>query len=346
MRQFHIANAQKAETIAELRAWRCISTGREQSMTQAEDHIPGWFERAIAQPGASATVEVEGCAIHYLSWGDPALPGLLFVGASGGHAHWYDHVAPLFADRFRVVVMDPAGCGDSGRREAYSKALMTAEIAGVLSGSGLLDSPAPPIVVGHSAGAQCVVRAAQVHGADWLGVIGVDGLRYAELESDHAIAHFRSLDPDAPPPPRRPTKIWENLDEAVAKFRLSPPPMIEIGNDFVLRHIARHSYRAVEGGWTSKFDPGQTHQVIDLAFELTPALKDLPCRAAAIYGEKSHLTDASAGPAVTAMNDGKVTAFTIPGTSHFPMIDSPFAFVAAIKGVALTWLAEWRRARG
>lgn len=312
-------------------------------MTDTEGQVPDWFSRAIETPGASASVEVEGCAIHYLSWGDPALPGLLFVGASGGHAHWYDHVAPLFADRFRVVVMDPAGCGDSGRREAYSKSLVTAEIAGVLKASGLLDGPTPPVVVGHSAGAQCVVRAAQAHGAEWLGVIGVDGLRYAELESDHAIPHFRGLDPDAPPPPRRAPKVWENLDDAVAKFRLSPPPMIEIGNDFVLRQIARHSYRAVEGGWASKFDPGQTHQVIDLAFELTPALKDLPCRAAAIYGERSHLTDPSAGPTVTAMNEGKVTAFTIPGTSHFPMIDSPFAFVAAIEGVALTWLAEWRQ---
>ncbi len=83
-----------------------------------------------------------------------------------------------------------------------------------------------------------------------------------------------------------------------------------------------------------------------ITVKLTPALKDLPCRAAAIYGERSHLTDPSAGPTVTAMNEGKVAAFTIPGTSHFPMIDSPFAFVSAIEGVALTWLAEWRRSLG
>ncbi len=315
-------------------------------MTQPEAQLPEWFEKAVAMPGISRSVEVQGCSIHYLSWGDPALPGLLFVGASGGHAHWYDHIAPLFADRFRVVAIDLAGCGDSGRREAYSKQLVVAEIAGVLEDSGLLDGPVPPVVVGHSAGAQCAVRAAQAHGEKWLGVIGVDGLRYAELESDHAIPHFRSLDPDAPPPPRRAPKVYEQLEDAVSRFRLSPQPMIEIGNEFVLRHIARHSYREVEGGWTSKFDPAQTHQVIDLAFELTGALKDLPCRAAAIYGEKSHLTDASAGATVTAMNEGKVTAFTIPGTSHFPMIDSPFAFVSAIEGVALTWLAEHHRAGG
>jgi pimeloyl-ACP methyl ester carboxylesterase len=312
---------------------------------EADADAPEWFRRALAQPGQSHAVDVEGCAIHYLAWGDPALPGLLFVGASGGHAHWYDHIAPLLADRFRVIAIDLGGCGDSGRRETYSKALVTAEIAAVLADSGALAGAVPPVIVGHSAGAQCVVRAAQSHGADWLGVIAVDGLRYAELASDHAIAHFRALDPDAPPPPRRPAKVYPDLEEQALRFRLTPPPHFDIGNAFILRHIGRHSYRAVEGGWTAKFDPAQTHQVIDLAFELTGALKDLPCRAAALYGERSHLTDASAGPSVTAMNDGKVTAFTIPGTSHFPMIDSPFAFVTAIAGVALTWMAEHLRPR-
>ncbi len=313
---------------------------------EAATDAPEWFRRAIAMTGQSHRVEVEGCSIHYLAWGDPALPGLLFVGASGGHAHWYDHIAPLMADRFRVIAIDLSGCGDSGRREAYSKELVTAEIAAVLKDSGLLAGSTPPLVVGHSAGAQCVVRAAQVHGAHWLGVIAVDGLRYAELESDHAIAHFRSIDPEAPPPPRRPAKVYERLEDAVARFRLSPPPQIEIGNDFIVRHIGAHSYGAVEGGWSAKFDTAQTNQVIGLAFELTGALKDLPCRAAALYGEKSHLTDASAGPTVTAMNEGRVAAFTLPGTSHFPMIDSPFAFVAAIEGVALTWLAEHFRTAG
>jgi pimeloyl-ACP methyl ester carboxylesterase len=312
-------------------------------MKSPEAEPPEWFSRAIATPGTASSVMVEGCAINYLSWGDVGLTGLLFVGASGGHAHWYDHIAPLLADRFHVVVIDPAGCGDSGRREAYTKRLVIAEIAGVMADSGLLGGSVPPVVVGHSAGAQCVVRAAQVHGAAWLGVIAVDGLRYAELETDHAIPHFRSLDPDAPPPPRRAPKVYDRLEDAVARFRLSPTPMIEIGNDFILRHIAAHSYREVEGGWVSKFDTGHTNQVIDLAFELTGALKDLPCRAASLYGERSHLTDASAGPTVTAMNDGKVTSFTIPGTSHFPLIDSPFAFVAAIEAIALTWLAEHHR---
>ncbi len=314
-------------------------------MGQMTVSVPEWFERAVGLPGQSHVVEVEGCEIHYLSWGNPALPGLLLVGASGGHAHWYDHIAPMLSDQFHVVAIDLAGCGDSGKRETYTREHVIAEIAGVLSDSGMLDHDVPPVVVGHSAGAQCAVRAAQVHGKHWLGVIAVDGLRYAELETDDAIAHFRNLDPDAPPPPRRAPKVYDSLEDATGRFRLSPPPRIEVANDFIVRHIASHSFRPVEGGWATKFDTAQTRS-IDLAFELTGALKDLECRAASLYGEFSHLTDETAGPTVLAMNDGRITSFTIPGTSHYPQIDSPFSFVASIKGIALSWMAEVRRARG
>ena len=303
---------------------------------------PEWFMRAVQSPKDSRFTDVEGCPIHYLRWGDSSLPGMLFVGASGGHAHWYDHIAPLMTDQFHIAALDLSGCGDSGRRETYSQELVTREIMAVLADSEMLDNAIAPTLVGHSAGAQCAVRTALAHGENLLGLIAADGLRYAELESDHAIAYFRSIDPDAPPPPKRPPKIFESLEDAASRFRLMPAPHFEIENDFIIRHIGWHSYKEIDSGWVTKFDTAQT-QVIDLAFELTGTLKDLPCRAASLYGQSSHLTDASAGPAVTAMNDGKVTSFTIPGTSHFPQIDSPFAFISAVKGIALTWLAETRR---
>jgi pimeloyl-ACP methyl ester carboxylesterase len=307
------------------------------AVTETGKTVPEWFAKAIDAPGRSRTVDVEGCPIHYLTWGDATLPGLMFVAASGGHAHWFAHVAPMFTDQFHVVAIDLAGCGDSGRREAYTPELVTSEIAGVLAHSGMLDADTPPTLAGHSAGAQCAVRAAIAHGERLLGVIAIDGLRYARLEKDHAIKILGGPR-EAPRPPR----IYADFEEAVARFRLMPKPLIPIGNDFILEHIARNSFRQVEGGWTSKFDTAQS-AVISLAFELTGSLKDLKCRSAAIYAEHSHLTDETAGESVTRMNEGKVTALTIPGTSHFPQIDSPFAFVATIKAIALGWCAELRR---
>ena len=302
-------------------------------MTAPEQIPPAWFAHALATPGESRFVEVEGCAIHYLSWGDPKRPGLLFAPPGGGHAGWFDHVAPLFADQFHVVAMDPSGCGDSGRRAAYSRELITAEIQGVLTDGGLLAAAAPPTLVGHSAGAQAVLRAALACGEQLLGVISIDGLRYARLEKDHAIQILEGARP-AP----RPAKTYATYEEAVSRFRLTPTPLMEVGNGFIVEHIARRSYRQVEGGWTSKYDTAQG-ETVTLAFELLAALKDLRCNAAAIYSEHTHLADETAPAAIAAATDGKVVSFRIPGTSHYPMIDSPFAFVAAVKGVALSWIA-------
>jgi pimeloyl-ACP methyl ester carboxylesterase len=90
-----------------------------------------------------------------------------------------------------------------------------------------------------------------------------------------------------------------------------------------------------------KFDPGQG-AMIELALELRDVLKDLKCAAAAIYAEHTHVADGSVVDIMTGLNDGLVPVFVIPGSSHYPQIDSPFAFVTAIKAVALTWMANAR----
>jgi pimeloyl-ACP methyl ester carboxylesterase len=298
---------------------------------------PEWFRRALAAPFDSRFVQVDGCAIHYLRWGDAHHPGLLLLPGSGGHAHWFSHVAPLFADQFQVVSMDIAGCGDSGRRETYTRELITAEIMAVCDDAGLLSKALPPILAGHSVGAQHVVRTALTHGRSLLGVIAIDGLRYAELPHDSAVKALKGPR-SAPPPPR----VYPDYDSAVARFRLLPAPMVDIQATYVLDHIARHSVGPVEGGWGWKFDQ-RLGSVTSLGLELKDLLKDLPCHAAAIYGEKTHLADETMLTSMTAVTKGEVPIFTIPGTSHYPMIDSPLAFVSAIKGIGLTWLASTRR---
>ena len=298
---------------------------------------PEWFTRAIATQGESRFVEVAGCAIHYLRWGDARRPGLVFIPPSGGHAHWFAHVAPLFADQFHVVAMDPSGCGDSGRREAYSQSGITTEIMAVCTDAGMADAETPPTLVGHSAGAPAAVRTAITHGEALLGVIAVDGLRYAELEKDSAILALRG-----PRPAPRSPRVYATHEDAVARFRLSPTPLLPTENTFVVDYIAAHSFRPVEGGWSVKYDPA-LGATASLAFELKDALKDLKCHAAAIYAEHTHLADDTVVDTMSALNDHKVPVFVLPGTSHFPQIDQPFAFVAAIKGIALTWIAAASR---
>ena len=308
----------------------------------AEDRtaaLPEWFRRAIAAPYDSCFVAVSGCSIHYLRWGESHNPGLLLLPGSGGHAHWFSHVAPLFADQFHVVSMDIAGCGDSGRRDTYTHELVVKEIIAVCADSGMLSNALPPILAGHSVGGQHVVRAAMTHGRSLLGVIAIDGLRYAELPHDPAVRALRG----SRPAPRAP-RIYPDKDSAIARFRLFPAPAIDIQSRYVLDHIAQHSVCQIKGGWGWKFDAALA-SIASLGLELKDALKDLPCHAAAIYGEKTHLTDETLLSSMTAATNGEVPVFTIPATSHYPMIDSPLAFVSAIKGIGLTWLANARRSR-
>jgi pimeloyl-ACP methyl ester carboxylesterase len=298
---------------------------------------PEWFERSIAVAYDTCFVEVAGCSIHYLRWGDAKKPGLLLLPGTGGHAHWFSHIAPLFADQFHVVSMDIAGCGDSGRRDRYTREVIVSEIMAVCADSGMLAAATPPILVGHSVGGQQVVRAAIAHGKLLLGVIAVDALRYAQLPHDPAVKALGSARPA-----KRPQPIYPDYESAVARFRLSPPPAIEIQADYVLNHIARHSVREVDGGWTWKFDMALA-AVASLGLELKDSLRDLACHCAAIYGERTHLADHALLQSMSAITNNEVPVFVIPGSSHYPMIDSPLAFVSAIKGVALTWVAASHR---
>ncbi len=300
---------------------------------------PEWFRRSVATPHDTCFVEVAGCSINYLRWGDPTNPGLLLLPGTGGHAHWFSHVAPLFADQFHVISMDTAGCGDSGRRGLYTQELIVSEIMAVCTDSGMLSAPTPPVLVGHSVGGQYVVRAALAHGKSLLGVIAVDALRYVELAHDPAVKALKA----ARPAPRSPS-IYPDLEGALARFRLSPPPGIEIETGYVLDHIARHSVREVEGGWTWKFDAALT-LVATLGLELKDCLRDLSCHSAAIYGEHTHLADHTLLERMKAVTHGEIPVLVIPGSSHYPMIDSPLAFVSAVKGIALTWIAAWERMR-
>ena len=233
--------------------------------------------------------------------------------------------------------IDPSGCGDSGRRDSYTQDLISTEIAGVCEDCGMFRAGVKPTLVGHSAGAQFAVRAASAFGERLLGVVAIDGLRYAELDRDPAVKALKG--------PRfsgRPARVYASLEEAVARFRLIPTPLVPIENGFVIDYIARHSFRQTQAGWVAKFDPAQA-ATIGLALELRDTLKDLKCAAAAIYAEHTHLADGSAADAMTELNEGRVPVFVIPGSSHYPQIDSPFAFVAAIKGVVLTWMASAMR---
>src|SRR5579872_2898133 len=94
----------------------------------ASSSAPDWFRRALEVEFTDEHVSVAGANIHFLAWGDPGKRGLVFVHGGGAHAHWWTHVAALFADEFRVLALDLSGHGDSSPRLKYSLEQWTDEV--------------------------------------------------------------------------------------------------------------------------------------------------------------------------------------------------------------------------
>ncbi|SVD76775.1 uncharacterized protein METZ01_LOCUS429629, partial [marine metagenome] len=72
---------------------------------------PEWFDRAIFAKRVDAELEVEGCPIHYATWGDIGKPGIVLIHGSNAHLEWWRFVAPFLAGQFRVAVIDLSGNG-------------------------------------------------------------------------------------------------------------------------------------------------------------------------------------------------------------------------------------------
>src|SRR5262245_50060285 len=108
---------------------------------------PKWFIDAVATPGTSSVVDVDGLAIHYRTWGEQRNPGLLLVHGGAAHNHWWDFVAPLLSEHYFVAALDLSGHGDSAWRQEYPREAWAAELIGVSQACAF---DGPPIVVGHS----------------------------------------------------------------------------------------------------------------------------------------------------------------------------------------------------
>lgn len=286
---------------------------------------PDWFQRAIAAPREDRVVEVAGCPIHYLRWGDPAKPGLLLVHGSGAHAHWWDFIAPYFTDHNCVAAIDLSGMGDSGHRPGYNSELFAGELIAVCQDAGFKRDT---VLVGHSFGGFVTLKAGLLFGDHLTGVVLVDApVRPPDYEWER----------DPKYSPIQPKKIYPDLDTALARFRLVPAQPCQ--NQYILDYIARHSLRQVEGGWSWKFDD-RLFQGFKIG-NTSEDLSNLACRAGVIYGEYSQLCSQEVVDYMFKVLDQSVPFVSIPEANHHLLLDQPLAFIAALRAV----LAEWRHSR-
>ena len=278
------------------------------------DRVPAWFARALAAVPAHRDLPVDGARVHYRVWGTPGRPGLVLVHGGAAHSGWWDHVAPLL-DTHTVVALDLSGHGDSDRRASYGMAVWAREVLAVADAEDLHR----PVVLGHSMGG-------------WVALtLGV--------EQPEAVAGVAVIDSplDRQPPEEqtlreqpRVHRVQPTPEAATARFRTLPPQDAYL--PYVREHVARGSLRAVEGGWTWKFDPAFSGNR-PLVRQLLPRL----AAPAALFRCEHGLVTPDMAAEMVALVPGGLPVVDLPEAGHHPMLDQPLALVTAVRTLLAFW---------
>jgi len=99
----------------------------------------------------SRTVDLNGHSFHYLEWGDPHAPVLLFLHGFPEYSGAWAEVATRLADHYHCIAPDQRGFGQSWAPtevEAYNLRELVGDMAAVIGGLG-----DPVTVIGHDWGA-------------------------------------------------------------------------------------------------------------------------------------------------------------------------------------------------
>jgi len=281
---------------------------------------PRWFREAVEAPFEERFVEVAGCSIHYLLWGDSSKPGIVLVHGGAAHAHWWSFIAPQLTHHYYVAAIDLSGHGDSGRREEYPREGWADEVMAVASDARMVGAP---ILVGHSMGGFVCIAAAVRFGDRLAGTVIVDSpVRRPDPEAEEG-ARGRAF---------RNPKLYATREEALRHFRLVPEQPCQ--NRYLVDHIARTSLGEVEGGFTWKFDPNIFRKIAPRPAE--ELLSKVQCRVALFRAEYGLVTP-DIGDYMYELLGHNAPVIEVPDSYHHLMLDQPLAFITGLRALLMDW---------
>lgn len=251
--------------------------------------------------------------LNLLEWGTSGRPGLCLLHGGAAHAHWFDLVAPAFADRFHVVALDQRGHGESdwARPAAYGTEDFAADLLGVLDALGWERA----ILAGHSMGGHNSIAFSAWHPARVRALVVIDS-RPALPEERLTMMHRRG---------ERPLRRYATADEAVTAFRLLPRDTVAA--PALLAHVARAGLVQHDGGWSYRFDPesSRARRPVDgwtLVDRITaPTL--------VVRGEWSPVLPREMAERLRGAIPG-ARLVEIPGAFHHLVLDRPAEFTAVL----------------
>jgi pimeloyl-ACP methyl ester carboxylesterase len=134
------------------------------------------------------TTSADGVEIAYTARGSGEVALVFIHGGLADRTFWAPQLDGL-ADRYRVVVLDLAGHGESGReRKAYTIGAWGKDVRAVVDALHL----DRVVLVGNSLGGAVALEAARLLAGRVVGVVGVDTLHDLTQTVDAASAHARA----------------------------------------------------------------------------------------------------------------------------------------------------------
>ena len=115
--------------------------------------------------------EVGGLQVHYVDWGSDGAPVIALHGLASS-CHWYDLVAPLLCQEFRIIAPDQRGHGKTTQaRTGYDWETLSKDVAGLMDRLGIQQAA----VLGHSWGGHVASAVAAYQPKKVSGLVMIDG---------------------------------------------------------------------------------------------------------------------------------------------------------------------------
>jgi pimeloyl-ACP methyl ester carboxylesterase len=270
-------------------------------------------------------VTVNGLRLHYLDYGNPEAPPLLFLHGLSGHAHTFDLVAPQVADRYHALSLDVRGRGESDWAPDgdYTFPAYLADVSGLCAALGVTRVT----LVGTSMGGLIALMLA----ASRPDLVERAVLNDVGPEIDpRGLQRIQGYIGQAP-------ESFPGEASLLAWFRDNYPEMLSGLSEEDLRAWAGYSVKpGPGGGFVWRMDPAVRRQStppsdappappVDL-WALVPAIT---CPVLVVRGAVSDILAADvAEQFVDELADGRLV--TVPGLGHAPTLTEPAA-VAALR---------------
>ena len=268
-------------------------------------------EPAQASSPADRFVTVNGLRLHYLDWGGNG-PPLILVHGLDRHAHTFDHIAPHFVSRYRVMAVDMRGHGESAwdAEARYVVQDYVRDMEGFVEQLGLRNI----VIWGNSTGG----RVAQV---------------YAGLHPDR-VTHMISEDVG----PERPRQIadnyqrrvsedqagWASEAEVIAQVRKANPGMSDA---MIATYVRYGTTKRPDGRLIWKRDANVARGFVPT--DLWAAVSKIVAPALYIIGGRSTIVPAETQERLRKTLP-RVRIVTIPDVGHYPTDEKPAEVLALV----------------